>query len=257
MTRMVGTGMACFLLLWVGAGEKDHGGSTWGYSGNLGPEHWSDLSEEYIACRDGVAQSPVNIVNATKSSVALKTYYKADPKATIVNNGHTIQVNFEDGGYMAYTSGAESGKKFKLAQFHFHHRSEHSLEGKSYPMEVHLVHQGVEDPSQLAVIGVFLDLGEQNPFIETLWTAIFNNSGAGNLPPINGTALLPDDEQIYVYSGSLTTPNCAESVRWHVFKESISLSPKQVETFKQVFPFNRRPLQPLNGRTISVGRAEK
>ena len=37
-----------------------------------------------------------------------------------------------------------------------------------------------------------------------------------------------DDIQYYTYKGSLTTPNCYESVRWIVFKKPINVTPYQV-----------------------------
>ena len=49
--------------------------------------------------------------------------------------------------------------------------SEHTIGGLRYPAELHLVHQGVQDPSKLAVLGIFLKLddgmenGEERKFV--------------------------------------------------------------------------------------------
>ena len=55
----------------------------------------------------------------------------------------------------------------------------------------------------------------------------------------------------YRFSGSLTTPPCTEGLRWLVMKNTVTLSEKQLEMFKQALEHsNNRPLQPLNGRVI-------
>lgn len=36
-----------------------------------------------------------------------------------------------------------SGRVYELLQFHFHTPSEHTFDGKHYPMEAHLVHKDV------------------------------------------------------------------------------------------------------------------
>jgi carbonic anhydrase len=64
--------------------------------------------------------------------------------------------------------------------------------------------------------------------------------------------LLPADRTTYRYPGSLTTPPCTEGVRWHVFAEPVTMSVEQVEAYRTVFPFDARPIQPLNGREVQV-----
>ena len=43
------------------------------------------------------------------------------------------------------------GKEYKLVQFHFHTPSEHTIDGKQYDMEMHLVH--VNEQNEIAVLG--------------------------------------------------------------------------------------------------------
>ncbi len=53
----------------------------------------------------------------------------------VVNNGHSIQVNYAPGSTMSV-----SGQTFELKQFHFHSPSENTIDGKSFAMEAHYVH---------------------------------------------------------------------------------------------------------------------
>lgn len=60
---------------------------------------------------------------------------------------------------------------FKLAQFHVHAPSEHSVDGVFHDLEMHFVHTYADDPNRLgAVIGVFFDMEEggdnPNPFLK-------------------------------------------------------------------------------------------
>jgi len=41
---------------------------------------------------------------------------------------------------------------------------EHTLAGKKYPMEMHIVHNSTE--GKLAVIGMFFEVGKENAFLQ-------------------------------------------------------------------------------------------
>jgi carbonic anhydrase len=52
-------------------------------------------------------------------------------------------------------------------QFHFHSPSEHTINGKHYAMEVHLVHKN--DEGQLAVVGALMLPGKSRALLQTLF----------------------------------------------------------------------------------------
>ena len=122
------------------------------------------------------------------------------------------------------------GRQFSLLQFHFHLPSEHTVEGESYPMEVHFVHQAEE--GDLAVIGIFIDDGEAHAAIQSIWDAV---PGVDEAPaPLAGAdpnAFLPEQRGYSRYAGSLTTPPCSEVASWMVMTESISVSQAQIDAF--------------------------
>jgi carbonic anhydrase len=118
---------------------------VWHYEGDEGPEHWGTLSPTFITCGKGRAQSPIDIAKTTpvEASAPLKVLFPA-PELEIVhhehvadgiNNGHTIQVNYT--GADTLTIGNEA---YGLVQYHFHNPSEHTVRGKHFPMEMHMVH---------------------------------------------------------------------------------------------------------------------
>ena len=93
-----------------------------------------------------------------------------------------------------------------------------------------------------------------NPFIEQLWSVSSRENGANALvaDPLNPESLLPppDRRGFWRYAGSLTTPPCAETVTWTVLKTPIFIGAAQIEKFREMFPMNARPIQPLGRRFL-------
>ncbi|MBF0515602.1 MAG: carbonic anhydrase family protein [Nitrospirae bacterium] len=246
--------VAIFVFTGIGFAEekpagaaKDEHKAHWSYEGDTGPDKWGDMSAEQGVCKTGKAQSPVDIKTTKQANkkTAYKVSYKASP-LKIINNGHTIQVNYEPGSTITI-----DGKTYQLLQFHFHDPSEHTVLGKSYPMELHLVHKN--DKGELAVLGVFMKEGKENATIKTLWDNLPDKVNEEKSVPavsVNASTLLPKMNNLVVYRGSLTTPPCSEGVSWNVVKTPIEVSKAQIDKFISVSGKNARPVQPLNDRQL-------
>ena len=72
------------------AAESAH----WSYEGAGGPAKWGDLDATNKACSLGSQQSPINIGPTIKSQLPALKLSWGKTADTIVNNGHTIQLNF-------------------------------------------------------------------------------------------------------------------------------------------------------------------
>ncbi len=238
-------------MLMSGAAYAGSGGAHWGYTGDEGPSHWGDLAPEYKMCKEGKNQSPVNIVTEDTSCVdavleELKLSYK--PSALdVVNNGHTIKVNYAKGSTMEM-----GGTTFNLLQYHFHSPSENNIDSKSYPMEVHLVHADAD--GNLAVIGTMYVEGKANAAIDAVWAKMPAKAGekvSASDVSVNVMDILPANKEYYRFDGSLTTPPCSEGVRWMVMKNPVEVSKEQVKKFHSTMHGDtNRPVQPLNARVI-------
>jgi carbonic anhydrase len=217
----------------------------WSYGGAANPTQWGKISPDFELCELGRDQSPININNAVlEIPVNLDFTYKPT-SVSVVNNGHTIQVNNEPGSTIKI-----NGEEYELIQFHFHTPSEHTFDGKASAMELHLVHSNPK--KQLAVVGVMMEKGAANPLIDKIWQHIpevGKNNAVKNFP-INPANLLPKNKAYFSYSGSLTTPPCNEDVKWNVLTESIQVSEEQIAAFQSLYQVNARPVQPINGRMI-------
>ncbi|WP_256871634.1 carbonic anhydrase [Nostoc sp. TCL26-01] len=226
--------------------------ANWGYIGKASPEHWGDLAPEFQLCQLGRQQTPINLQIAgvktaqSNSEDLLVINYQPTP-LHLINNGKTIQVNYQPGSYIKY-----GNDTFELIQFHFHHLSEHRINGKSYDMELHFVHR--HKTGNLAVLGVFLQAGAFNPKLQLIWDAMPQQPGRENRVKdiyIDACHFLPAQRRFLTYSGSLTTPPCSENVLWCVMAMPITASPEQIAKFSQIFPTNARPIQPLNHRLVT------
>lgn len=223
------------------------GGSVhWEYSGHAGPEHWGELSPAFAACGSGKNQSPVNLSSMIEGELEpIGIDYQAGG-TEVINNGHTVQVNYQPGSSINV-----DGHRFELKQFHFHSPSENTIDGKSFPMEAHLVH--ADKGGNLAVIAVMFTQGNKNAELEKVWEKMPRHAGdkAALGSVAAAAALLPADRDYYRFNGSLTTPPCSEGVYWLVMKQSVTASKDQLEKFAHTMHHpNNRPVQPLNARMI-------
>ncbi len=230
-------------------GKSSSSDCSFEYEGAEGPEHWSMLcGDEWLDC-DGNAQSPINIVTSSVIEDGdinnINTNY-TNSTTDIINNGHTIQVNYDTGSYASLNN-----IDYDLLQFHFHTGSEHTIDSYRYPMEMHLVHQ---DPitKLLGVVGVFFEEGDENETLENILENVPENPNSRytckNVFDIRD--LLPENLEFYTYNGSLTTPGCSEIVTWFVVKEPIAASHSQIAKFQKIMHKNYRPVQELNGRSV-------
>jgi carbonic anhydrase len=233
--------------------------TPWEYEGPKGPEHWSDLDPAYAACNRGKEQSPIDIQSAEKAPLpALRFDSKIGPLKYLVNNGHTIRVNYHDApGTGSFLIVGE--KRYQLTQFHFHRPSEEHIHGKAFDMVAHLMYQSSD--REVVGVAVLLKAGKANATIGQIWEHMPKTESkvltdfshqeeeiAG--VEINPAGLLPHDVAYYTYMGALTAPPCTESVRWYVLKTPVDLSAKQITAFAHLYPHDVRPVQPLNGRVV-------
>jgi carbonic anhydrase len=226
----------------LGSARAQH----WGYEKEVGPQNWGKLDAKFALCANGKNQSPVDLKDFVEADLKpLKLDYKAGA-TEILNNGHTVQVNYVAGSHLGI-----DGISFELKQFHFHAPSENKINGKQFPLESHLVH--ADKDGNLAVVALMFQEGAANGLLGKLWANMPNKAGEKSAltGDFNVTQLLPKERDYYRFNGSLTTPPCSEGVRWFVIKRPATASQAQIEQFsKAVGVVNNRPIQPTNARAV-------
>jgi carbonic anhydrase len=217
--------------------------APWSYSGERGPEHWGELKPEYVMCRDGHLQSPVDLKwhRPIKGGPLSFTYKSTQAHVADKDNGG-FEIAFDAGSQIKMRK-----QTFDLMSAHFHTESEHTLSGKHYPLELHMVHK--DSDGKPVVVAVMFKVGKENHIIDRIWSAASGAAPAEGLA-FNPEHILPVQKTYYEYLGSFTTPPCTEDVTWFVFNTPVEISEEQLALIKKRLGENARPVQPLNGRTV-------
>jgi carbonic anhydrase len=222
----------------------------WDYGSTLGPAHWGSLKPEFAQCTSGHHQSPIDIKKAVKADLPSLAFDYHPSPLRIVDNGHTIMVDYAPGSSLRV-----GDHQYTLKQFHFHRPSEESVNGKRYEMSVHLVH--ADASGQLAVVTILLESGREQPLLRELWNDLPKEKGKEEVRAdvqVDVSQLLPSERGYYTFAGSLTTPPCSENVTWYVLKQPVSVSPGEIELFSKLYRDNARPVQALNDRVVKETR---
>eukprot|EP00118_Oscarella_pearsei_P007913 m.39771 g.39771 ORF g.39771 m.39771 type:complete len:394 (+) comp32811_c0_seq1:114-1295(+) len=271
--------------------------------------YWEYIKQEYNPLKwpthypkcGGDKQSPINIVTSDVlvnetlfgKSLQLKNFDSLlKTKFTNTGKSPTVLLDEKDGGNVPQITGGPLGDDtYTMLQFHLHYGStgkagsEHTLNGKEYAGELHMVHwnsdkygnadNATSSPKGLAVVGVMVQVGDALPEFEKLSNQVEGVKYKGfstSMANINVSAFLPASLDYYTYGGSLTTPPCYETVTWILLKEPISVSNDQLDAFRtilrtknssddvELMQNNYRPPQSLNGRSVylvSSSRAYK
>lgn len=207
----------------------------------------------------GDEQSPIDIkVKDAQPLVThyLKMWWNLDSIETeVYDNGHTLLLE----GAVSRLVGTDSNANnslYEAVQFHFHSPSEHTIEGRYYPLELHIVHvitaehfsinenedEALAPPRHIAVLGLFFEVDDDAPpnsFIDALQ---LEKVGTGNRIKLNmfehfGSIESPE---YFSYPGSLTTPPCSEIVNWFVVRKPLKMTyrPSFVSSRKENFSRN-------------------
>ncbi|ETO91128.1 MAG: putative carbonic anhydrase [Candidatus Xenolissoclinum pacificiensis L6] len=210
------------------------------------------ISQNSYATSTNKNQSPINIMDAY--------LLKAKLPSLELNYQGSITGLYYDGKSLNFSMNEQNfiiinDKKFVLKNIHFHAPAEHKINGKSYDVEGHFVHE--DHDGNIAVIGVLFKSGKKaNATFEKILAEIPTSKGQKITisKPIAISDLLSSCsmEKYYTYSGSLTTPPFSEGVLWIVLEDVIDISSAQYKKIKQVHKKNNaREIQPLNARFIS------
>ncbi|KAH8417317.1 hypothetical protein KR222_008754, partial [Zaprionus bogoriensis] len=230
-------------------------------------------------CATGTRQSPIALIynEAIVKSIPRIRFYNYDQSLQspllLVNNGHTANMVLPPtrNGQRAYINGGILPGDFEAQSVHFHwgsansKGSEHIIIDERFDVEMHIVHKNkryanitVGEASAywdgLAVLGVFLQATPRprpnmrlyglNKIFNQLPRITTYESNATVSGPLTVGQLLGDiiTAEFFTYNGSLTTPDCAESVTWTVFTDVLQFPQRQISKLWNLQDPRQRPL---------------
>lgn len=219
----------------------------WTYSGETGPAMWGHLVEDFKSCRDGKAQSPVDI---PKHTPLIRGWSRP-------NFGEeTIRFEGSDSAPRWLLSGKSqlkiAGDIFLSKQMLLHTPSEHQFSGLSFPLEVQIFFENKRGDIQ--ALAIFVEIGRANGAFEALISSLKSKNDE-TLPgalTVAMSELVPIDISAHRYKGSWTTPPCEEGVSWSVVRNPIEISIDQLAALRRSFPSSARPVQALGERKFEA-----
>lgn len=143
-----------------------------------------------------------------------------------------------------------NGTEYVLKQCHWHSPSEHTINGKKFALELHMVHESQD--GKAAVVGILYTIGRPDSFLSSVSStykshtiSLFNYfskvytlnhfvfhqltdrlrlvAGTGENETIAGIVnpkeIKIGSRKYYRYMGSLTTPPCTENVIWTIVRK--------------------------------------
>ena len=231
--------------------DEEKGKMTeWAYAGDVGPAHWGKMQPDYAACGGGFRQSPIDLTKPIFVSIpdwmGLRYGGQIALANTIVNTGTGMHIETGDGHFLVVR-----GEPFELYRIEFHRPSEHTVDGKVFPMEMQFYHRNEE--GRRVAVAIFMERDRSdNPSLAEIWRVLPVSAGsrssnrAGGFDP---RLLMPIDRSGWRYYGSMTQPPCAEDVLWYIMTEPTTVSQRQLERFRVAMPTrNARPVVPLGER---------
>ncbi|XP_066984710.1 carbonic anhydrase 2-like [Macrobrachium rosenbergii] len=257
-------------------------GSDWSYYGVKGPSRWS---QTFPTC-GGKNQSPVDIDTSRALGefpwklLGLHGFNETPPSMGLTNNGKFVILKTRHQPY-AMGGNLPLNQKYLLEGIVFHWGptdyagSEHAVNGRSYAAEIQLVHYNskygryqlaLNKTDGVAIFSIFLDISARdNLFLDPVILGLRNIRSSGistDIIPFPIKNLLPQNyNEFYRYVGSTSFPPCEEGIIWTIFKNTISISSRQLDEFRfledpdgLMITKNVRPIQALNGRTVSGGQ---
>ncbi|KAL1641485.1 hypothetical protein SLS58_005990 [Diplodia intermedia] len=232
--------------------------SNFGYTALTGPLNWHNIEAGNELCNTGSNQSPINL----DDTVALAT------EAPAIDIANVEAAEFENLGSTLETivngTTTVGGQAFNLAQFHLHTPSEHRIADEYFPLEMHMVHEAGDGSGKIVVVAVLFQLSEDGATTTDLLTAATQNIAEVEEPgTVTETGALDfaavvehlSSTPLLNYTGSLTTPPCAEDVTFLVTQQPLPLDVATYNKVKGVIKFNARFTQNALGQANLLDQA--
>jgi len=263
------------------------------------PSTMSDADSKWMEAVEKLQtrQSPIDIKQATAKYQDYRPFQLIGHEnlsisagtLTATNTGTTIKCLARPD--TALLEGGPLNVRYEFVEMHFHWGapdnkvgSEHTLDSVAYPLELHMVHKNVHDPSVgdalnhengVCVLGFLFTLVKDDADITTVGMdalakivedhlqsrdAKFGQEALNNfnVADVNVANFLPLHlNEYFHYRGSLTTGGCEEAVNWVVFRTPVAIKERHLRALHSIknaqggkICNNYRPTMPMYKRPL-------
>jgi len=213
---------------------------SWSYPYNAA--EWGNVS---ATCVEGLNQSPVDLL--THPGIAQKELNVSAEMPTNVVTSSDDTLTWSVNAVSLPMLYLEE-RSYELSKVQCHIGSEHTVEGSQYPGSCQFYFQL---GNEFVVIALLMDDISSNK--NAAFDDLLNNVQLDWNRMISGL----DISYYWEYTGSLTTPDCEENVRWFVLVDVIEVTTAQIDQMKTISGVDSsfRDTMPLNGRAVNDGSA--
>ncbi len=193
--------------------------------------------------------SPVDLTNNAIKDTSLTAlfddYQKNDYKIT--NKGSFLLIKTEDNFLVIPEKNNYLGEQVDLKGILIKTPSEHTVNGKHYPLELQFYHS--DSAENAVIISVFVKQGKEN---------LEFNKIIENLPEKNQNAIVKDldlynifqhSPEYWYYKGT-TTNTPIKPARWFIMKKPIEASATQIKDIQDVLEPNTTEIVDLGNRKL-------
>ena len=204
------------------------------------------------ACKNNAKLSPIDISDAENNPELMSLYadYLSYTGFVIDNTGKAISVYIDGSILIVADENDYMGAELVLERFDIKSPSEHTIEGKQFPLEIQFHH--VDSIGKTVIASVFVIEGQENSEFQI----IIDNLPQKDKPKriensLNPYYLFSMGLNYWTYQGSFTDKPYDGDVQWYIMKEPIEVSSEQIAAIVEAIGKNNNKIIEIGDRIIT------
>ncbi len=204
----------------------------------------------FFSCKkDNELLSPVDLTDSAIKDTSLTAlfddYQKNDYKIT--NKGTFLLISTEDNFLVIPEKDNYLGEQVSLKGILIKTPSEHTVNGKHYPLELQFYH--TDSASNAVIVSIFVKQGKENPEFDKIIENLPEKGQNAVVKDLDLYNLFQHDPHYWFYNGT-TTNTPVKPARWFIMKTPIEASATQIKDIQDVLEPNTTEVVDLDDREV-------
>ncbi len=195
-------------------------------------------------CKAGQKQSPINLSGAVKAHEKL-SIRPLNVDGMLRKVGQLLRLESSD-----KVEAVLGNKTYPMEGIEWYSPSLHRIEGTPYDLEMVMMYRDAY--GEKLNISVLFEESYDNKYLKPIIDSFPSlTKNKDSKIQINTNKIIAPSSSYFIYSGSALEEPCSENVKWVVFQKPSSISSRQLDLYRTLFPKkNNRNVQATNGRKI-------